>query len=158
MQQYLFRLQIELAIKYDLPLIFHIRDAQKQDEAAAGQAFDDFFTIVDEYQNIRGVVHSFSAGNDELQGVIARGLYVGLNGIMTFSKQKSQLQAAKNVPLEKLVLETDAPFLTPEPFRGRICKPEHLVQTAKFLSELRGESLEDLAKSTSANAKSILGI
>ena len=146
-QEYLFRLHIELALKYDLPLIFHIRDA-----------FDDFFRIIDDYDGVRGIVHSFSAGVEEVQGVIDRGLYIGLNGIMTFSKQKSQIDAAKKVPLERLVLETDAPFLTPEPFRGKICKPEHIVQTAKFLSNLRGESLEELARTTSANAKNVLGI
>ncbi len=146
-QEYLFRLHIELALQYQLPLIFHIREA-----------FDDFFRIVDEYEGVTGVVHSFSASPEELQGVISRGLFVGLNGIMTFSKQKSQLEAAKNVPLEKLVLETDAPFLTPVPFRGKICKPEHIVQTAQFLRELRGESLEELADSTTANAKKLFGI
>ena len=147
MQEYLFRLHIELALSHDLPLIFHIRDA-----------FEDFFRIIDEYNGITGIVHSFSAGTDELQGCLERGLYIGLNGIMTFSKQKSQLEAAKNVPLEKLVLETDAPFLTPKPFRGKICKPEHVVQTAKFLSDLRGESLEEIAVSTSANAEKVLGV
>jgi len=146
-QEYLFRLHIELALQYQLPLIFHIRDA-----------FDDFFRIIGEYEGIKGVVHSFSAGPEELNGVISRGLYVGLNGIMTFSKQKSQLEAAKNVPLEKLLLETDAPFLTPVPFRGKICKPEHLVQTAQFLSELRGESLEEIANSTTANATKLFGV
>lgn len=146
-QEYLFRLHIELALRYQLPMIFHIRDA-----------FDDFFRIIDEYDGVQGVVHSFSAGENELKGVISRGLYVGLNGIMTFSKQKSQLEAAKKVPIEKLVLETDAPFLTPVPFRGKICKPEHIVQTAQFLSELRGESLEELASSTTANAKKLFRI
>lgn len=158
MQKYLFKLHIELALKYDLPLIFHIRDPRIQDEFATGQAFADFFEIIDTYAGVRGVVHSFSAGDSELQGVIKRGLYVGLNGIMTFSKQKSQINAAKSVPLESLLLETDAPFLTPKPFRGKICKPEHLVQTARFLSELRGETLKVLASNTTANAQKLFGI
>ncbi|MCA9328206.1 TatD family hydrolase [Candidatus Saccharibacteria bacterium] len=146
-QKLLFRRHIELALEYQLPLIFHIRDA-----------FEDFFSIVDEYENIRGVVHSFSAGPAELKGCLDRGLYVGLNGIMTFSKQTDQLLAAKMVPLENMVLETDAPFLTPAPFRGKMCEPKHVRVTAEFLSNLRGESLEDVARATTRNAQKLFGI
>lgn len=133
---------IELAQSRGLPMIFHVRDA-----------FDDFFEIIDKFQGIKGVVHSFSAGVKELQGVLDRGLYVGLNGIITFTKEPYQLDAARMAPLEKIVLETDAPFLTPKPFRGKMCKPEHIRVTAEFLGELRGESLEDLAIATTTNAK-----
>lgn len=146
-QQALFRRHIELALRYQLPMIFHIRDA-----------FDDFFRIIDEYSDVTGVVHSFTAGPQELDGVIARGLLVGLNGIMTFSKQTDQLQAAKLVPLEKLVLETDAPFLTPAPFRGKMCEPKHVGITAQFLSDLRSENLEQLKKATTANASKLFGL
>ncbi len=146
-QKMLLRRHIELAIKYKLPIVFHIRDA-----------FDDFFAILDEYKGVTGVVHSFSAGISELKGALSRGLYIGLNGIMTFSKQTDQLQAAKMVPLEKLVLETDAPFLTPAPFRGTMCKPKHLRVTASFLSELRSESLETIARATTANATKLFGL
>jgi TatD DNase family protein len=146
-QQELLRQHLQLAKKYDLPVIFHIRDA-----------FNDFFDILDEYAEIKGVVHSFSAGVNELEGVLKRGLFVGLNGIMTFSKQKDQLQAAKMVPLEKMVLETDAPFLTPAPFRGTMCKPKHLRITASFLSDLRSESLEDIARATTQNAEALFGL
>ncbi len=143
-QKRLLHLHLKLALQYNLPVIFHIRDA-----------FEDFFEIIDEYPKITGVVHSFSAGSEQLKGVLERGLYVGLNGIMTFSKQTDQLQAAKMVPLEKMVLETDAPFLTPAPFRGTMCKPKHLRVTAKFLSDLRSESIEDLARATTVNAKAL---
>ncbi len=158
MQKHLFRSHIELALKYQLPMIFHIRDAQKQDESLVGNAFTDFFDILDEYTGVTGVVHSFSAGKLELEGCIARGLYIGLNGIMTFSKQKDQLDAAKMVPLDRIVLETDAPFLTPAPFRGKMCEPKHVHVTAKFLSELRGESLIQLAETTTRNAHKLFGI
>ncbi len=146
-QKTILRSHIVLAQKYQLPLIFHIRDA-----------FDDFFEVFDEFKGLRGVVHSFSAGQAELQGALDRGLYIGLNGIMTFSKQAMQLAAARMVPLEKLVLETDAPFLTPAPFRGTMCEPKHLRVTASFLSELRAESIESLAQKTTANAKQLFGI
>jgi len=133
---------IELAQSRRLPMIFYVRDA-----------FEDFFEIIDKFKGVKGVVHSFSSGVNELRGVLDRGLYVGLNGIITFTKEPHQLDAARMVPLEKLVLETDAPFLTPKPFRGKMCKPEHIRVTAEFLSELRGESLEDLATATTTNAK-----
>ena len=143
-QKALFRQHIDIAIQADLPLIFHIRSA-----------FEDFFKILDEYKDqghkIQGVVHSFTAGTAELKGCIDRGLYIGLNGIMTFTKDQSQLDAAKAAPLDKILLETDAPFLTPKPFRGKMCELKHVVLTAQFLSELRGESLQVLAAATTAN-------
>jgi TatD DNase family protein len=141
-QKKLLRFQLELALEYKLPLIFHIRDA-----------FEDFWPIFDEYTGLTGVVHSFSATSKELEQILSRGLLVGLNGIMTFTKDQKQLEAAKTVPLGSLLLETDAPFLTPVPFRGKICQPKHVRVTAEFLSDLRGESLESLAAATTANAK-----
>src|SRR5690606_36961804 len=101
---------------------------------------------------------SFTAGEKELAQILERGLYVGLNGIMTFTKQDAQLAAAKAVPLDRLVLETDAPFLTPAPKRNEICEPKHVAVTAQFLAGLRGEPLEDLAATTTANARQIFNI
>ena len=147
-QKALFRRHLDLATEYDLPLIFHIREA-----------FPDFLAIIDEYtamgNRIRGVVHSFSAGEAQLKGAIDRGFYIGLNGIMTFTKLDTQLAAAKAIPLDKLLLETDAPFLTPAPFRGKMCELNHIVETARFLSQLRGESLEELAAATTRNAEAL---
>lgn len=135
------RFQLELAQKHGLPLIFHVREA-----------FEDFWPIFDEFPSLTGVIHSFTAGQKELDDILSRGLYVGLNGIMTFTKNETQLAAAKAVPLDKLVLETDAPFLTPAPYRGTICEPKHVRVTAEFLANLRGESLETVADATTHNA------
>ena len=146
-QEKILRFQIELALTHNLPLIFHVRDA-----------FDDFWPIFDDYQGIRGVIHSFSAGQKELGQIIERGLHVGLNGIMTFTKHVKQLDAAKAVPLESLLLETDAPFLTPQGYRGTICEPKHVRVTAQFLSELRGEPLDTLAQTTTHNAQKLFGL
>ena len=146
-QELLFRLHIELALKLKLPMIFHIRDA-----------FDDFFRIVDEYDGVTGVVHSFTACEKELQGVINRGFMVGINGIMTFTKDLKQLEAAKKIPLQMLVIETDAPFLTPHPIRGTINEPKYVTLITQFLSELRGESQAILAKQTTKNAKKLFQI
>ena len=146
-QKQLFRFQLDIAAEHNLPVIFHVRDA-----------FDDFFEILDDFKDIRGVVHSFSSNRGDLERILERGLHVGLNGIMTFTKNQEQLEAAKAVPLEKLVLETDAPFLTPVPFRGKICQPKHVRVTAEFLSDLRDESLEELAFATTRNAKTLFNL
>jgi len=150
-QKRLFKMHLDLAIECDLPLIFHIRSA-----------FDDFFAILDEYaaagHKIRGVVHSFSTGMTELQGCLDRDLFLGLNGIMTFTKDESQLAAARAVPLTKMLLETDAPFLTPKPYRGKMCQLKHVVVTGQFLSELRNEPLEAIANATTTNAKSLFSL
>lgn len=146
-QKRMLKFQLDVATEHNLPLIFHVRDA-----------FEDFWPIVDEYSGIRGVVHSFSATTKELDLALSRGFYVGLNGIMTFTKDDRQLAAAKKVPLDRLLLETDAPFLTPVPFRGKICEPKHVRVTAEFLAKLRGESLEHVAQATTNNAKKLFGI
>ena len=146
-QAKMLRFQLDIAQEYKLPVIFHVRDA-----------FEDFWPIFDEYDGIRGVIHSFSATGVEMEQILSRGLYVGLNGIMTFTKDAAQLEAAKSVPLDRLLLETDAPFLTPKPFRGTICQPKHVRVTAEFLSELRGESLDMLATQTTENARILFNI
>lgn len=146
-QKELLKFQLELAQKHDLPLIFHVREA-----------FDDFFAIYDQFPGLKGVIHSFTADTATLDKILARGLYIGLNGIMTFTKQADQLEAAKAVPLSKLLLETDAPFLTPVPFRGKICEPKYVRVTGEFLANLRGESLEDLAAETTRNAQTLFGL
>ncbi len=146
-QELLLRMHLDYAQEFDLPLIFHVRDA-----------FEEFFRIFDEYKGLRGVVHSFSATQRELDGVISRGLYIGLNGIMTFTKLPEQLDAARQAPLERIVLETDAPFLTPAPFRGKMCEPKHVVCTAQFLCDLRGETIEDFGRQTTENARRLFGL
>lgn len=141
------RFQIELALRYNLPLIFHVRDA-----------LDDFWPIFDSYQNIRGVLHSFTDSQANLSKALARGLYIGANGIMTFSKSPQQLAMAKAIPLQKLLVETDSPFLTPEPLRGSINEPANAMLVAKFLAELRGESLADFANQTTRNASTLFNL
>ncbi|HZP55822.1 MAG TPA: TatD family hydrolase [Candidatus Saccharimonadales bacterium] len=138
------RAHIELGIELSLPVIFHVRDA-----------WDDFYQIFDSYKDVRGVIHSFSSDINNLEKILERKLYVGLNGIMTFTKDQTQLEAAKAVPLDKLLLETDAPFLTPAPFRSTLCEPKHILTTAQFLANLRNESLEVLASATTANASEL---
>lgn len=141
------RFQIELALERNLPIIFHIRDA-----------YDDFWPIIDNYKGIKAVAHCFATSQHELDEILKRGWYVGLNGIVTFSKNANQITAFKNVPLDKLLIETDAPYLTPAPLRGKINEPKNVVVIAEFLSNLRGESFDELATASTANAHQLFGI
>lgn len=141
------RYQLELAISSNKPCVFHVRDA-----------FEDFWPIFDEYTGVRGVVHSFTATRNELNQALDRGLYIGLNGIMTFTKNEDQLLAAKAVPIDRLVLETDSPYLTPTPLRGKINEPSYVELVAEFLSRLRRESVETLSEVTTGNARLLFGI
>jgi len=141
------RYQLDLAYRTGKPCIFHVRDA-----------FNDFWPVFDEYVGIKGVIHSFSATEKELNEALKRNLYIGLNGIMTFTKNEEQLSAAKAVPLDKLLLETDSPYLTPTPLRGKVNEPSYVELVAEFLSRLRGESIKTLSEVTTGNARLLLGI
>jgi TatD DNase family protein len=146
-QERALRFQIELGLDRNLPMVFHVRDA-----------FEDFWSIVDDYSGVRGLVHCFTAGMPELNGSLERGLSIALNGIMTFTKDQGQLEAAQAVPADRLILETDCPFLTPVPLRGKRNEPANIALTATFLADLRGEALEDLVSQTTQNAQNLFGI
>jgi len=143
-QEKVLRYQIELALEFNVPLVFHVREA-----------FDDFWPIFDGYQGARGVLHSFTDNATNLSKAISRGLYIGVNGIMTFTKKPGQIEVAKQIPLDRLVLETDAPFLTPVPLRGRVNEPAHVLLVARFLSDLRQISLQEVAQYTTTNARQL---
>ena len=146
-QREIFSWHLQLAHDLKLPLIFHVR-----------QAFKDFWPLYDQY-GLPGVLHSFSDSLTEVEKALAGGkLYFGLNGIMTFSKNEEQLIAAKAIPIDKLVLETDAPYLTPVPFRGKINKPEYLRNILDFLADLRVEETNLLAQRTTENARALFKI
>jgi TatD DNase family protein len=146
-QEKIVRLQIELALEMDLPVIFHVREA-----------FERFFVVIRDYPGLRGVVHSFSGGPRELEQVMTAGLQVALNGIMTFTKDREQLEAARQVPIERLLLETDCPYLSPVPHRGKTNEPARVADIAAFVAELRGVRPEVLAERTSANAAELFNI
>lgn len=146
-QEKALHVQMQLALDHDLPMIFHVREA-----------FDDFWPIFDQYKGLKGVVHSFTASITELDQVLSRGLYVGLNGIMTFTRDEQQLEAAQRIPLDRLLLETDAPFLTPKPLRGKVNESKNIILIGEFLARLRHESLEQLAAVTSHNAQQLFDV
>jgi TatD DNase family protein len=143
----IFKLQIELALENDLPLIFHIREA-----------FDDFWRIIDTYSIKKAVIHSFTDSQRNLEIALTKGFYIGVNGISTFTKNDTQLKMYKSIPADQLVLETDSPYLTPSPFRGNICQPKHVKVTANFLANLRNDSIENLSNQTTINAQNLFNI
>jgi TatD DNase family protein len=150
-QKEILKFQIELALEHNLPLIFHVRES-----------FDDFWPIFDQYKSasrrIKGVLHSFTDSAENVEKALQRGLFIGVNGIATFTKNQENLTVLQKVPLEKLLLETDAPFLTPVPYRGTINEPKRVGSIAEYIAELRGESREHLAAATTSNARELFGI
>lgn len=142
------KFQMALADEANFPMIFHVREA-----------LDDFWPLFDSFGGrLRGVLHSFTDTEANLQKALDRGLYIGVNGIVTFAKRPEQLEMYKSIPLENLVLETDAPFLTPVPHRGTICEPYHILVTATFLADLRGDDMEALAQASTSNAQRLFSV
>lgn len=142
-QQKYLSLYFSLATQVKLPLIFHCRDA-----------FTDLFSMADqEYQGFPAVLHCFTGNLEEAKGVLDRGWYLSLSGIVTYKKSETLREVAKYVPLDRLVIETDAPYLAPQSHRGKLNEPAYLPETAQAIAQARGISLEKLASSTEENAK-----
>ena len=140
--------QIQLALENDLPIIFHVRDA-----------FDDFWPIFDSFNGpIKGVLHSFTDSAENMHKAIARGLYIGVNGISTFTKDDAQKAMFASIPVEKLLLETDAPFLTPVPLRGKVNEPAFVRYVAEHHAKIRGLSTDELAARTATNAHALFAL
>jgi TatD DNase family protein len=138
------KFQLAVAQHYNLPVVFHVREA-----------FDDFWPIFDSFAGLRGVLHSFTDSAENLQQALARGLFIGVNGISTFTKDDAQKAMFDSIPLENMLLETDAPFLTPAPFRGKINEPAFVRIVADYHAERRGISVDTIAEQTTANAQTL---
>ena len=138
---------MELAQKHNLALIFHVREA-----------YDDFWPIYDKFSGIRGVLHSFTDNMANLDKALARGLFIGVNGIATFTKETIQTEVYRAIPITNLLLETDAPYLTPVPLRGNINEPKNTRLVGEYLASLRGETLETISSKTTENAKQLFKI
>lgn len=143
--------QMELALKYDLPIIFHVREA-----------FDDFWPLFEAYEAqfgaIKGVLHSFTDSQQNLEKAISKGLYIGVNGISTFTKDPMQQAMFDAIPLDRLIFETDAPFLTPAPYRGKVNEPAFIRVIAEFHALRRGISLEEISYITTQNARALFSL
>ncbi|MEK7203705.1 MAG: TatD family hydrolase [Patescibacteria group bacterium] len=138
-----FEKELELATKINKPVIIHCRNAHK-----------DMLKILN--SNLRGVIHSFTGTLEEAKKYLELGFHLGFNGIITFANQYDEV--VKFVPLEKILLETDAPYLTPLPFRGKRNEPLYVKYVAEKIAELKGLSYNRVAEQTLLNTKELFGI
>lgn len=136
--------QIEIALNHNLPLIFHVREA-----------FDDFWPIFEQHEGIRGVLHSFTDSEENMKKAIEKGLYIGVNGISTFTKDEAQKAMFNAIPLDRIIFETDAPFLTPTPYRGKVNEPAYVRIVAEYHAQQRGISLDEISEASSQNARAL---
>ncbi len=138
-----FRAQLELALEHDLGIVIHSRDA-----------YDETLRVLEEYkyEKMRAVMHCFSYDQNFADQIIQWGLYLGIGGTITYPKNKELRQVCKSMPLEHIVLETDAPFLPIQPMRGKQNSPKFIKEIAQFLAELRGDTFESIAQKSTNNS------
>jgi TatD DNase family protein len=142
-----FRMQMELARELGLPVIVHERDAH-----------EDGMKVVDEFPDVTGVFHCYSGSAEMAKELVKRGWYIGFTGVLTFKNARKAIEVASAIPLERLVLETDCPYMSPEPFRGKRNDPGKLYRMAEKLAEIKGLPLEEIHRITVENGKRLYRI
>ena len=148
-QQALFRTHIEVARETGLPIIIHTRDADA-----------DTASILSEEMGkgaFPALIHCFTASPEFGRRVLELGLTISISGIVTFKNARDLQEFVTEIPADRLLVETDSPFLAPIPHRGKVCEPAFVRNTAQFVADLRGESLADLAAATTANFYTLFG-
>ena len=146
-QQKAFRMQMALAQELKLPVIVHEREAH-----------EDGMRIVEEFPDVCGVFHCYSGSLEMAKWLIKRGWYIGFTGVLTFKNARKALEVAENIPLDRIVLETDCPYMAPDPFRGRRNDPGKLYRMAEKLAEIRGLTIEEIHTITMENGKNLYHI
>ena len=141
-QQQAFRMQMALAEELNLPVIVHEREAHA-----------DGMKIVDQFPKVTGVFHCYSGSAEMAKELVKRGWYIGFTGVLTFKNARKAVEVASSIPLDRIVLETDCPYMAPEPFRGKRNDPGKLYRMAEKLAEIRGMSLEEVHTITMENGK-----
>lgn len=145
LQKEVFKKQIELSIEYDLPLVIHTREAMRET-----------LDVLKPYQGkVRGVFHCFSGTKEEAKEVLELGFYIGVDGPVTFKNAHELKQIVKMIPLDKILTETDGPFLSPEPYRGKRNKPSNIRYILKAIAELKGVSLSQAEMMIDQNAQTL---
>ncbi|MEE1329408.1 MAG: TatD family hydrolase [Oscillospiraceae bacterium] len=142
-----FRMQMELARELNLPAIVHERDAH-----------EDGMAVVREFPDVTGVFHCYSGSAEMARQLVDKGWYIGFTGVLTFKNARKAVEVAQSIPLERIVLETDCPYMSPEPFRGKRNDPGKLYRMAEKLAEIRGLSVEEIHRITTENGKRLYRI
>ena len=145
------RPQLELAIELDLPVIIHCRDAAKE-------MLKELCKLQKLGRCPRGVMHCWGGAKEEMDSFLELGFYISFSGTVTFSKAEATHLCAAEVPEDRLLVETDCPFLAPVPMRGKRNEPAYVEAVATRVAELRGQSLSSVADSTTANARRLFGL
>ena len=145
-QKDVFRRMVEMAKKHSLPVIIHSRDA-----------FDDTHSILKELSPVRGVMHCFSYDTAAMKKMTELGFYISFSCNITYKNAVTLLEAAKETPLERIVFETDSPYLSPQTKRGKRNEPANVAELVVFLAEARGIGADELAEKSTANAKQLFG-
>ena len=142
-----FRMQMELARELGLPAIVHERDAH-----------EDGMAVVRDFPEVTGVFHCYSGSAEMARQLTDRGWYIGFTGVLTFKNARKAIEVASAIPLDRIVLETDCPYMSPEPFRGRRNDPGKLYRMAEKLAEIRGLSVDEIQAITTENGKRLYRI
>ena len=146
-QQKAFRMQMELARELKLPVIIHDRDAH-----------EDSMAVIREFSDVTGVFHCYSGSAEMARQLVDKGWYIGFTGVLTFKNARKAVEVASSIPLDRIVLETDCPYMAPEPFRGKRNDPGKLYRMAEKLAEIRGLSVEEIHEITVENGKRLYRI
>jgi len=142
-----FRMQMALAQELKLPVIVHEREAH-----------EDGMAVVKEFPDVTGVFHCYSGSAEMARQLTDLGWYIGFTGVLTFKNARRAIETAASIPLERIVLETDCPYMAPEPFRGKRNDPGYIFRMAEKLAEIRGLSVEEIQSITTENGKRLYRI
>ena len=142
-----FRMQMELARELGLPVIVHEREAH-----------EDGMKVVDEFPEVKGVFHCYSGSAEMAKELIKRGWYIGFTGVLTFKNARKAVEVASSIPLDRIVIETDCPYMAPEPFRGKRNDPGKIYRMAEKLAEIRGLTVDEIHRITVENGKKLYRI
>lgn len=146
-QKEAFRMQMQLARELSLPVVVHEREAH-----------EDGLAIVDEFPEVRGVFHCYSGSLEMAKELVRRGWYIGFTGVVTFKNARKAVEVAQNIPLERILIETDCPYMAPEPHRGRRNDPSYVPLVAAKIAQLRGLTPEEVGRATNENARRLFDI
>ncbi|RME76420.1 MAG: TatD family deoxyribonuclease [Planctomycetota bacterium] len=157
-QRALFRAQLELAARLDLPVVLHLRSARDAERGGTGDAYAAARRELAHFGGrIRGIAHCFGSDRDDALAMCEAGLHVSFAGNVTYPRNEPLREAARAVPLERLLVETDCPYLAPQPVRGKRNEPAHVAHTARAIAEARGLAFASLARASTANACALFG-